>query len=216
MRITRWLLWLLWPAMAASAQTAPDASVEAALANLSRRAATAFVGQVVDIRRNAGVVEIQFRVDTPVLGQAGGTYTLREWAGLWPQGQWRYRVGERALVFLHGTSSAGLSSAVDGGEGVVPVMADTDGTVLLDVRRLSTRVQRQLGEPLADVSNGAIALKDALPLIASRGTGPLRPIGRPLPPGAGVMPQRRDPLGAPVHGTERNYVMLTPDPVTAQ
>ncbi len=183
MRKVGWLIWLLWPAIAAGAQVAPDASVEAALGNLSRRAATVFVGQVVGIRRNAGVVEVQFRVDTPVVGQTGGSYTLREWAGMWPQGMWRYRVGERALVFLHGASSAGLSSAVDGGEGVVPVMADTDGTVLLDVRRLSTRVQRQIGEPLADVSNGAIALRDALPLIQSRGTTGRRPVRRPLPRG---------------------------------
>src|SRR5215469_6090989 len=179
--MSRWLIWLLWPAIAGAQQSvvaAPDASVSAALANLSRRAAAVFVGQVVDIRRLAGVVEIQFRVDTPVLGQTGGSYMLREWAGMWPQGQWRYRVGERALVFLHGTSSAGLSSAVDGGEGVVPVMAASDGTVLLDVRRLSTRVLRQVGQPLND-GNDAMALNDALPVIKSRGA---RPVRRPLPP----------------------------------
>lgn len=184
--MSRWLIWLLWPAIAGAQQAvvaAPDASVSAALANLSQRAATVFVGQVVGIRRNAGVVEIQFRVDTPIVGQTGGSYTLREWAGMWPQGQWRYRVGERALVFLHGTSAAGLSSAVDGGEGVVPVMADTDGTVLLDVRRLSTRVLRQVGQPLDD-GNGAMALKDVLPVIQSRGTKPVRPVRRPLPPAA--------------------------------
>jgi hypothetical protein len=185
--MSRFLIWLLWPAIAAGAQqqvvAGPDASVTDALVNLSQRAATAFVGQVVDIRRQAGVVEIQFRVDTPVLGQTGGSYTLREWAGMWPQGQSRYRVGQRALVFLHGTGSAGLSSVVDGAEGMVPVMADTDGTVLLDVRRLSTRVQRQPGEALSDVSDGGIALKDALPVVASRGTAIVRPVRRPLPPG---------------------------------
>ena len=182
--MSRWLIWLLWPAIAGAQQSvvaAPDASVSAALANLSQRAATVFVGQVVDIRRDAGVVEIQFRVDTPIVGQTGGSYTLREWAGMWPPGQWRYRVGEHVLVFLHGTSAAGLSSAVDGGEGVVPVMADTDGTLLLDVRRLSTRVLRQVGQPLDD-GNGAMALKDALPVIESRGMKPIRPVRRPLPP----------------------------------
>lgn len=183
--MSRWLIWLLWPAIAGAQQqviAGPDTSVTAALTNLSQRAATVFVGQVVDIRRNAGVVEIQFRVDTPVAGIASGSYTLREWAGMWPQGQQRYRVGEHALVFLHGTSSAGLSSVVDGAEGVVPVMADTNGTVLLDVRRLSTRVQRQPGEPLADASNGAIALTDALAVVASNGTTTVRPVRRPLPP----------------------------------
>jgi hypothetical protein len=186
MRICRWLVWLLWPVIAIGAQSAPDASVTAALGNLSARAATVFVGQVTAIRREAGVVEVEFRVDTPVVGQAGATYTLREWAGMWPPGMSRYRVGERALVFLHGTSSVGLSSAVDGGEGVVPVMADADGTVLLDVRRLSTRVLRQVGQPLDD-GNGAMALKDALPVIVSRGVVPVRrPVRRPLPPA--VMP----------------------------
>lgn len=182
--MSRWLIWLLWPAIAGAQQAvvaAPDASVSAALANLSQRAATVFVGQVVDIRRDAGVVEIRFRVDTPLVGQAGANYTLREWAGMWPPGQWRYRVGEHALVFLHGTSAAGLSSAVDGGEGVVPVMSDTDGTVLLDVRRLSTRVRREVGQPLTD-GNGAMALTDALPVIKSRGMRPIRPVRRPLPP----------------------------------
>ena len=73
--MSRWLIWLLWPAIAGAQQTVvatPDASVSAALANLSQRAATVFVGQVVDIRRDAGVVEIVFRVDTPLVGQAGG------------------------------------------------------------------------------------------------------------------------------------------------
>lgn len=187
MRISRWLMWLLWPAIAAGAQQGvvdgPDASVTDALANLSRRAATVFVGQVVDIRRNAGVVEVHFRVDTPMVGQTGGEYTLREWAGMWPQGQMRYRVGEHALVFLHAASGAGLSSVVDGSEGMVPVVADEKGTLLLDVRRLSTRVERQLGEPLADVSEGAIALKDALPVVESRGVSRIRPVRKPLPPG---------------------------------
>jgi hypothetical protein len=190
--------------MGAQGAVSPDASVEAALANLSSRAATVFVGQVVAIRRNAGVVEVQFRVDTPVLGPAVGSYTLREWAGMWPPGQWRYRVGERAMVFLHGTSGAGLSSAVDGAEGVVPVTADANGTVVLDVRRLSTRVSRQPGQPLADISNGAIALKDALAVVLSRGRATWRPVRRPLPPGTTPILQ---PLGA-------TAVMIPVRPVT--
>ena len=206
--MSRWLIWLLWPAIAAGAQqvaAGPDESVTAALANLSQRAATVFVGQVVDIRRDAGVVEVQFRVDTPVVGATGGSYTLREWAGMWPQGQSRYRVGQRALVFLHGASGAGLSSVVDGSEGMVPVMADTNGTVLLDVRRLSTRVQRQLGEPLADVSDGAIALSDALPVIQSRGVVVKRPVRRPLPPGV-----------TPIAASWRQVTKIMPKPIVEQ
>ncbi|HEX5284272.1 MAG TPA: hypothetical protein VFW30_09140 [Bryocella sp.] len=206
--MSRWLIWLLWPAIAAGAQQAvagPDASVTAALENLSKRAATVFVGQVVGIRRDAGVVEIQFRVDTPVVGQTGGSYTLREWAGMWPMGQVRYRIGEHALVFLHGTSSAGLSSVVDGSEGMVPVMADGKGTLLLDVRRLSTRVERPIGEPLADVSDGAIALKDALPVVQSRGAVIKRPVRRPLPPGT-----------TPILSTWREVMRLPATPIVEQ
>ncbi|HEV2575646.1 MAG TPA: hypothetical protein VGU25_00425 [Acidobacteriaceae bacterium] len=207
--MSRWLIWLLWPAIAAGAQqqavAGPDASVTAALQNLSKRAATVFVGQVVGIRRDAGVVEIQFRVDTPLVGQTAGSYTLREWAGMWPMGQMRYRVGEHALVFLHGTSRAGLSSVVDGSEGMVPVMADEKGTLLLDVRRLSTRVQRRIGEPLADVSDGAIALKDALPIVQSKGSVSMRPVRRPLPPGT-----------TPILSTWSQVTKLPPKPIVEQ
>lgn len=169
----------------------PDTSVGTALVNLASRSAVVFAGQVVSIHRRDGVVEILFRVDAPVMGQVGTTYTLREWAGLWPPGQWRYTVGERAMVFLHGTSQAGFSSAVDGGEGVVPLLPGTGGTPLLDVRRLSTRVQRQIGQPLPDATAGAIRLADAAELVRNwRTAGVREPSRRPLPPGAGVVPRR--------------------------
>lgn len=162
---------------------APDESVEAALQSLAARAATVFVGQVVAIERHTGVVGIVFRVDRPVVGGVGASYTLREWAGLWPPGQWRYRVGERALVFVRGASAAGLSSAVDGSEGVVPVMAAPDGSALVDVRRLGTRVLRQMGDPLPGAADGAMALNDVLPLIVNGGGQQVRrPVRRPLPP----------------------------------
>lgn len=183
---------------AVRAQAAPDASVETALGSLASRAAMVFVGQVVAIERQTGVVEIVFRVDRPVVGEVGATYRLREWAGMWPPGQWRYRVGERALVFLHATSAAGLSSAVDGSEGVVPVTGAPDGTLLLDVRRLSTRVERQVGDPLPGADAGGIALSDALPLITSWNTPPVRrPVRRPLP-GRPVMQQAPDAAGVVV------------------
>ena len=182
---------------------APDASVQAALQNLASRSAVVFVGQVTAIQRHTGVVEIVFRVDRPVLGQVDATYTLREWAGLWPPGQWRYTVGERAMMFLHATSGAGLSSAVDGGEGVVPVVGTADGTPLLDVRRLSTRVLRQVGDPLPTEANGAIALEDAIPLVANwkhRGLRP--PVRRGLPEkSASVVPAPGVPLHPATNST---------------
>lgn len=194
----RWVLLaisLSWGVAATSAVDAqvaqPDSSVGAALQNLASRAATVFAGQVISIQRHGGVVEIVFRVDTPVVGEVGSTYTLREWAGMWPPGQWRYTVGERAMVFLHGVSPAGLSSAVDGGEGVVPLMRGTDGTQLLDVRRLATRVLRPLGSPLPDANTGAISLADAVQIVTEWRTGTARePSRRPLPPGASIVPRR--------------------------
>lgn len=169
----------------------PDASVGAALRDLASRAALVFAGQVVSIQRSGAVVQIVFRVDTPVIGQVGSTYTLREWAGMWPPGQWRYTVGERALVFLHGASQAGFSSAVDGGEGVVPLVRGSDGTPLLDARRLSTRVLRQIGQPLPDESASAISLAEATQIVANWKAPTFRePSRRPLPPGLDVVPKR--------------------------
>jgi hypothetical protein len=157
-----------------------------------------FAGQVIAIQRHGGVVEIVFRVDTPVLGQAGTTYTLREWAGLWPPGQWRYTVGERAMVFLHGSSQAGLSSAVDGGEGIVPVVGSADGTRLLDVRRLSTRVLRQVGQPLPDADTSGITLADAVKLVATWKTAPVRePSRHPLLPNVPLLPRRAGSANLP-------------------
>jgi hypothetical protein len=179
---------------ATSALPPPDASVGAALRNLASRSAVVFAGQVVSIQRKGGVVEVAFRVDAPVLGQTGGTYTLREWAGMWPPGQTRYHVGERAMVFLHGASSAGLSSAVDGYEGVVPLMRGADGTVLLDVRRLGTRVERQIGQPLPDPSVSAISFAEAVQVVTNWQTTRREPSRRPLPPEMTVLPR---PAAAP-------------------
>ena len=63
-----------------------------ALHAMSRLAAVIFAGQVIGVRRHdavdgaTGTVEIEFAVEDAVRGVSGGTYTLREWAGLWPAG----------------------------------------------------------------------------------------------------------------------------------
>ena len=89
-------------------------------------------------------------MEQAVLGAPGAQYTLREWDGLWPQGQFRYTLGQRALVFLHGNSPAGFGSPVDGAEGVVPVIVrGANAPELLDVRRLSAALLRPVGAPLA-------------------------------------------------------------------
>lgn len=171
----------------AGAQTgpvAPQTTLTGELQSLAGRAATIFVGQVVSVERRGGVVEVTFRVDQAVAGQPGATYVLREWAGLWPQGQYRYTVGLRALVFLHGLSAAGLGSPLDGAEGVVPVLVQgANEPALLDVRRLASALLRTVGTPLPSGADGAIELSDALAVIAGVQTGSpaQEPVRRPLP-----------------------------------
>ena len=93
------------------------------LHQLSDKAEVIFAGQVLAIRRpNAGVVEVEFRVDQAIRGcTAGTTYVLREWAGLWAGDNQRYRVGQRLLMLLHAPSAAGMSSPVGGLDGAIPI-----------------------------------------------------------------------------------------------
>jgi hypothetical protein len=158
-------------------ERAPAESVGAELRLLASRADVVFVGQVekIEVKDGAagelggGVVEITFSVEQPVLGVVGGSYVMREWAGRWTGGQQRFQVGERAMFFLHAPSAAGLSSAVDGMMGVVPVVpVSSNGQALLDVRWLATRVLRVVGGRLAGIagatgiSEGGIALVDGI------------------------------------------------------
>jgi hypothetical protein len=178
-------VWLLCPAMAACAQAAqvrgPDTSVGAALRSLASRAGVVFVGRVTAIAPQGGVVEVSFAVEQPVLGALGATYSMHEWAGLWEAGQQRYRVGQRAMFFLHATGVAGLSSPVDGMEGVVPVLASGDGVPELDVRWLAARVLRAQGAPMADAENGVVALNEARSVVAAWRTSQAEPKRLPLP-----------------------------------
>ncbi len=183
-------------AQSATAAPAPPVGLAGEFSSLAGRAATIFVGQVISIERHGGATEIVFNVEQAVLGSPGSPgsqYTLREWAGLWPQGQFRYTVGQRALVFLNGASAAGFGSPVDGAEGVVPVIVQgANAPALLDVRRLSAALQRSVGTPLATEAEGAIRLSDALPLIAaglraSAGRLPRpEPVRLPMPVHSGV------------------------------
>jgi len=52
------------------------------------------------------------------------------------------------------------------------------------VRRVAARVQRNVGEPIADASNGAMKLADAADVVAGWNRPPRpEPIRRPLPIG---------------------------------
>jgi hypothetical protein len=162
------------------------------LQDLSSRADVVFVGQVESIERTAGVVTVTFRVQQAVLGQVGSEYTLREWAGLWAAGQQRYRQGERAMVFLHAPGAAGLSSPVDGLDGVVPLIPmGADAEPMLDVRWLQTKVLRAVGAPLPASSQGAVLLHDAVAVVVSGRKPQPEPIVEPilLPVPVGVLPE---------------------------
>lgn len=178
----------------AAAAAVPQTGLAGEFGSLASRAAVIFVGQVVSIVRRSGAVEINFTVEQAILGAPGTQYTLREWAGLWPQGQFRYTVGQRALVFLHAGSAAGFGSPVDGAEGVVPVVVQgANAPELLDVRRLSAALLRPVGTPLASEAGDAIQLSEALSLIAAglrqaTATGMPRPepVRLPMPVHSGI------------------------------
>lgn len=186
-------LWTVLTLHGQSGPVAPPANLNEAIGGLAARAAVIFAGQVVSIQRQGDVVSIAFRVDQPVYGAASSTYTLREWAGLWPQRQVRYLVGERALVFLHLASAAGFASPVDGSEGVVPIIVQgATAPALLDIRRLASAVLRAPGTPLPTADQGAIQLSAALQTIAES-TSPGAPVPRrPLAP---------TPFPIPLHGS---------------
>lgn len=163
-----------------------DASdVASVMRSLSARAGVIFVGQVEKIEPNGGVVDIVFSVQQHVTGEVGETYSLREWSGRWSGGQQRYRVGQRAMIFLYPPNAAGISSPVDGMAGVVPLIpTGADQEPLLDVRFLAAHVERPVGAPIADSDFGAIALNDALAIVGgSEQTPTPTPIKRPLPIG---------------------------------
>ncbi len=108
--------------------TPPPATLEDALHQMSDLAGIIFVGQVLAVRHlagdqgSSGVVEIDFHIEQAVRGCSSSiTYTLREWAGLWQEGDNRYRPGQRLLMLLHTPNAAGLSSPVGGTNGAIPI-----------------------------------------------------------------------------------------------
>ncbi|HSY34242.1 MAG TPA: hypothetical protein VK814_00690 [Acidobacteriaceae bacterium] len=177
-------------------ERAPAESVAGELRLLGSRAGVVFVGQVRKIESkdgtgggtDSGVVEITFSVEQPVLGVVGGSYVMREWAGRWTGGQQHLQAGQRAMFFLYAPGASGLSSAVDGMMGAVPVVPmGANGAALLDVRWLATRVRRAAGASLAGVtgiSQGGIALADGVAVTRDWKTGGLaEPKGVRLPEG---------------------------------
>jgi len=110
--------------VAASRDVLFPQTVTDVLKAMSERAGVIFTGRVLAVHaatETPGVVEVEFHVDTAVRGCSPGSYTLREWSGLWAAGVQRYRVGDRLLMLLHAPGVAGLSSPVDGLDGAIPI-----------------------------------------------------------------------------------------------
>lgn len=114
-------------------------TVEDVLHQMADQADIIFLGEVTAIRPHqeaglaSGFIEIDFRVDRAIRGLSGGTYTLREWAGLWSGNAGRYRTGERLLMLLHAPSASGLSSPIGGLDGAIPISGGGAGPVLANI-----------------------------------------------------------------------------------
>ena len=111
-----------------------SAAARAALREMNGRAGVVFAGHVESVDRHdaQGFVDVRFRVDEAVRGCSKlGSYTVREWAGLWNGngGVPRYRVGQRLLMLLHARGPGGMSSPVDGMDGAIPLLSTMVGPV---------------------------------------------------------------------------------------
>jgi hypothetical protein len=165
-----------------------DPATEDALHALARLAGVIFTGQVVAVRRHvandgaAGVVEIEFAVDDAIRGTGGGSYTLREWAGLWAAGDEPFRVGQRYLMLLHAAGAAGLSSPVGGMDGAIPIRGGTTvDSRTVDLRWIRTRVVQPIGYRAAPVARPTARLPasrvdDAAAAISSTQTAGYRAV----------------------------------------
>jgi hypothetical protein len=154
---------------ASSGSSSSPQTVVDVLHQLSDKADVIFAGQVMAIRRpNAGVVEVEFRVDQAIRGCTAGTrYILREWAGLWEGDSQRYHVGQRLLMLLYAPSDAGMSSPVGGLDGAIPIrqggavssvadVATPRQPPFVDLRWLGARLPRTVS-----YSNGSSHAKPA-------------------------------------------------------
>lgn len=139
------------------AQPIPEAQTDtdtmAALHCMTQLADVIFAGRVIHVHRRpgvagaAGTIEIEFAVDDAISGVAGNTYTLREWAGLWPADDQPFRGGQRYLMLLHASNASGLSSPIGGMDGAIPIRGEA-GTIAdsraVDLRWIATRVTRAI------------------------------------------------------------------------
>jgi hypothetical protein len=116
------------------------------LPEIVQAAGTIFSGTVIAVTprpalRTAGggesvsSVAISFHVERAIRGPIPGSdFTISQWIGAWSGGQ-RYRVGDRALLFLYPASRLGLTSCVGGPIGLFHI--DSLGRVSFSAEQLS-------------------------------------------------------------------------------
>jgi hypothetical protein len=119
--------------------TAQNVGAAPSLRQLTRDSGYIFAGKVSAIEREpassnpaGAAVRVTFEVEQGIRGvRTGQTLVIREWSGLWEQGE-RYRPGERVLLFLYRPSKLGLTSPVAGALGRFAV--DKSGQINLQGR----------------------------------------------------------------------------------
>ncbi len=158
MRGVRWarltcLLAVILGAECGRSQALPQSTADE-LHAMAQQAGIIFTGQVLSVKRHdgdngeTGMVAIEFAVEDAVRGVSGGTYTLNEWAGLWPAGEQPFRVGERFLMLLHTPGPSGLSSPVGGADGAIPILGSGEAPLL---QQAASRAQpRVTGDTTVD------------------------------------------------------------------
>lgn len=112
-------------------------------------------GQVIE------TVAITFHVENAIRGATPGEdLTVTQWIGLWSGGQ-RYRVGERALLFLYPPSKLGLTSCVGGPIGRFRL--DPLGRVLLSAQQISAFLRDPVlgGKSRVSFRDFALAVRQA-------------------------------------------------------
>jgi len=135
---------------------------------IARAAGTIFSGTVTAIERRPATrgqavetVAITFHIENAIRGATSGeNLIISQWIGVWSAGQ-RYRVGERALLFLYPPSKLRLTSCVGGTIGRFEI--DRWGRVLLSAQHLSAfRTDPVLGgKSRVRFSDFALALQRA-------------------------------------------------------
>ena len=146
---------LFWPVLVnAQAQThgVPFARVSSteSFRQIVHKAGLIFDGTVTGVVRERGIggaplaYRISFQVKQGMRGvRSGSTVTIREWAGLWTEGDThepRYRVGERSVIFFYPPRKEGLTSPVGSGG---KLAVDRAGMVALPTNWISHSLPEQ-------------------------------------------------------------------------